>query len=145
MTLSDDGRSDAIGALRLGFSLLIAPFWILGGVALVWIGHPLLGSSAIGLGVLMGVQGYRLYRAIERPDVVRDERTIEAQYRAGYNGFWTVVLIPSLYIGLHMFLPSQVTAQIVAWGGWEIVYPIGILLGLGVYFGSSTYYRHYGF
>jgi len=145
MTLAGDERSDAIGALRLGFVVLLAPFWVLGGIALVWIGHAPIGIGAIGIGLLMGAQGYRLYRAIERPDVVRDERTIEAQYRAGYNGFWTVVLVPSLYVGLHVFLPPRVTAQIVAWGGWEIVYPFGILVGLGVYLGSTTYYRHYGF
>lgn len=145
MTIDGDAMSEGLGALRLAFVVLLAPFWILGGLALIWIGQLLFGLGAIAIGLIMLAGGYRLYRSIEREDVVRDERMTETKYRAGYNGFWTVVLVPSLYVGLHMFLPTPVTSQITAWGGYEIVYPIGMLFGLVVYFGSSLYYRHYGF
>lgn len=145
MTLTGDEKRDAIGVLRLGFAALMVPCWILGGAALVWVGQTLLGVGVIGIGLLMAGGAYRLYRAIERPDIVRDERTKEAQYRAGYNGFWTVILIPVLYISLSMFLPNALAVHLTEGVGFDVVYPISLLAGLVIYFGSRTYYRHYGF
>jgi hypothetical protein len=90
MVLSDNETDDAIGALRLGFVVLLAPVWLLGGIALVWFGETLFGIGSIVIGLIMIGGGYRLYRAIARPDVVRDERVEEAQYRQGltHSGQW---------------------------------------------------------
>ena len=92
----------------------------------------------------MLVGGYRFYRAIEHLDVVVDERTREAQYRAGYNAFWTVVLVPPCYVAFSVFLPAEITDQVARWGGFELAWPVALALGVAVYLGSLAYYCYYG-
>ncbi len=144
MALSDNETDDEIGVFRLGFVALLAPVWLLGGIALVWLGETLFGIGSIVIGLVMIGGGYRLYRAIERPDIVRDERMKEAQYRAGFNAFWSMTLIPSLYVAFGMFLPQKITNQIAQWGGFELAWPVSLVCGFVVYFGSLAYYRFYG-
>jgi hypothetical protein len=144
MVLSDNETDDTIGVLRLGFVALLAPVWLLGGIALVWFGETLFGIGSIVIGLIMIGGGYRLYRAIARPDVVRDERVEEAQYRAGFNAFWSMVLIPSLYVAFSMFLPQAITNQIAQWGGFELAWPVSLVCGFVVYLGSLAYYHFYG-
>jgi hypothetical protein len=144
MVLSDNETDDTVGVLRLGFVALLAPVWLLGGIALVWFGETLFGIGSIVIGLIMMGGGYRLYRAIARPDVVRDERVEEAQYRAGFNAFWSMVLIPSLYVAFSMFLPQAITNQIAQWGGFELAWPVSLVCGFVVYLGSLAYYRFYG-
>lgn len=141
MVFSNDEASNALGVLRLGFVGLLAPLWLLGGIALYWFGRPLLGIGAVGIGLAMVVGGYRLYRAIQRPDVVRDERSKEAHHRAGYNAFWMVVLAPSAYVGFSTFAPSAVTIHIAQWGGFELAWSVSLVLGFVVYLGSLANYR----
>jgi hypothetical protein len=144
MVLSDNETDDAIGALRLGFVVLLAPVWLLGGIVLVWFGETLFGIGSIVIGLIMIGGGYRLYHAIERPDVVRDERMKEAQHRAGFNAFLSIVFIPSLYIGFSMFLPEVITDRIAQLGGLELAWPVSVVCGFIVYFGSLAYYRFHG-
>lgn len=141
MVISNDGRSDAIGVLRLGLVALLAPAWLLGGMALIWVDRVLLGAGSIAIGLVLLGGGYRLYRAVERSDVVRDERAKEAQYRAGYNAFWSMVLLPSLYIATYMFIPAGIAETVEQWGGLELAWPVGLVLGFAVYLGSVAYYR----
>jgi len=144
MAHSDNGTDDTVGVLRLGFVALLAPVGLFGGTALVWFGETLLGVGAIVIGLIMIGGGYRLYRAIERPDVVRDERQKEVQYRAGFNAFWSMVLIPSLYVPFAMFLPEVITDQITQWGGFELAWPVSLTCGFVVYLGSVAYYHFSG-
>jgi hypothetical protein len=144
MVLSNDETSNLLGILRLGFVALLAPLWLLGGLALIWLGETLLGVGSIVIGLVVLGGGYRLYRAIERPDVVVDEWVRETQYRAGYNAFWTMVLVSSCYVAFGMFLPSAVTERVAAWGGFELAWPVALALGFAAYIGSLAYYRFHG-
>ena len=73
--------------------------------------------------------------------VDRDERAKEAQYRAGFNAFWSVVLVPTLYVAFFMFIPTEISEQIAQWGGFELAWPLSLICGFVVYLGSVAYYR----
>lgn len=141
MVLSNNESDGAVGTLRLGFVAILAPLWIIGGLALIWIGETGLGAGSIALGLIMIGGGYRLYRAIKRSDVVRDERAKKVQYRAGYNAFWSMVLVPSLYVAFYIFIPTDITDQIAQWGGFELAWPVSLVCGFAVYLGTLAFYR----
>lgn len=139
--LSTDEASNALGVLRPGSSVCSRRSGYSAELRSSGFGRPLLGVGAIGIGLLMVAGGYRLYRAIQRPDVVRDERSRKAHHRAGFNAFWAMVFVPAAYVGFSPFVPTAVADQITQWGGFEVAWSVSLVLGFVVYLGSVANYR----
>jgi len=146
MVLSDDETMNTVGKARLGIAVVLSPLFVLAGGALLLFGEHLLGAGTVGIGLLLAVGAVRLYRAIQRPDVVRDERAKRLHDRAGSNAFWTTVLLPTTYIGFSVVLPESVTGQVVSVVTAEAgtVWALAVGSGFVVYLGSTAYYRATG-
>jgi hypothetical protein len=146
MVLSDDETMNTVGQVRLGVAAVLSPLFVIAGGALLLLGEHLLGAGSIGIGLILAVGAVRLYRAIQRPDVVRDERAKQLHDRAGANAFWTTVLLPTTYIGVSVVLPESVTGQVVSvvTGETGTVWALAVGSGFVVYLGSTAYYRATG-
>jgi hypothetical protein len=146
MVLSDDETMNTVGKARLGIAAVLSPLFVLAGGAFLLFGEHLLGAGSIGIGLILAVGAVRLYRAIQRPDVVRDERAKQLHDRAGSNAFWTTVLLPTTYIGFSVVLPESVTGQVVSAVTAETgtVWALAVASGFVVYLGSTAYYRATG-
>jgi hypothetical protein len=146
MVLSNDETMNTAGKARLGFAAVLSPLFVVAGVLFLVFGEYLLGAGSIGIGLVLAVGAIRLYRAIQRPDVMADERARRLHERSGSNAFWTTVLLPTTYVGLSVVLPESITDQIgsVTTGETGLIWAIAVGSGFVMYLGSIAYYRATG-